>query len=751
MASAIQDLEKALAEFDFRHTPEGKLMRFRGERLKRFYARAALLAIGAVMLAVFVDPIIGLYALLIYAAGDGIESLFLRKVPRLIKGGMTVQRAADLAFYASVIQTLCLVIFIYITWKNVPRESAVILCLSLIGGSTVNAIAAMSLNRAIAIMRMSIFAVAICVLTFLEYVRYADFPDYMYLNYFGAVMLCYLILPFVAHVKRERGKEDTRQRRVLVQSLALAKANESLFAKQKETRRLALVAQRAFDAICLVDTKGRVVWANEAFATLTGYSMSQALGRISSELFGKSGAESESTQVLNQAISEGATGQIVNSFIAQDGSEKWLETSYGPVFDESGNLELMFVIDRDMTDTIRRETELDEARLLAEQGEHAKSSFLATMSHEIRTPMNGIIGMSDLLTKSALSPNDRLYADTIRNSGEALLTIINDILDFSKLNDGHLTIKPITFALQPCLDEVMNLMRPQAKAKSLDLTLDMDPDLPPAVVGDDGRLRQVLINVVGNAIKFTDHGSVAVRVAGRVDGRALCLTLDVQDSGIGIPPDQLEHIFERFAQADTANTRRFGGTGLGLSISRRLARLMSGDITVHSERGHGATFRITIGLGIASSGVVSATDAANASDFSTLEGVHILLAEDNRTNQLVIEKFMQDTRVDLTIVNNGQEAVDHLAQNTPDIVLMDMSMPVMDGLEATRVIRAGSGPQPVIIALTANAFASDRETCLDAGMNGFLSKPVRRNQLLRELTRAKALASSHDPEDIKAG
>lgn len=736
MADAIQELEQALADFDERHSPLGKLTRYRNERLARFFSRLALVCSGVLAVGLLVSFKVALGAVAVFLVGEAIESAILLSIPRWLGRGMSVLTARKWTFVGSLIQTLSLCVFIFIAWFFVPRESAIIMCLALLGGSAVNALTAMPLNRQIGLTRLRLFAGLTTCLAAVDIYRFDTFPTYLYFNIFGAGMLLYLIIPFAMRVSRERGKENTAQRRLLAQGLALAKTNETLYEKQQETRRLALVTQRTKDAISLLDPKGNVVWVNEAFVLLTGYSLNDVMGKKSSQFFDCPDECSAATEAINEALQDGSSGKIVSKFIAHDGQEKWLETSYGPVFDDDGMLELLFVIDRDISDIKLREEELEEARLAAEKGERAKSSFLATMSHEIRTPMNGIIGMADLLSKSDLPEADRLYVDTIQSSGESLLTIINDILDFSKLNDGHLAIKPTTFALQACMDEVLNLMRPQVKAKGLTLIVDCQPDLPTAVIGDDGRLRQVLINVIGNAIKFTDKGNVEVRMSGRREGQSLSLAIEIEDSGIGVPDDQAERIFERFAQADTASTRRFGGTGLGLSISRRLVRLMNGDITVRNGDNCGAVFRIMLELGIAKD-LPQTAASVDVLDLSVLNGVNVLLAEDNRTNRLVVEKFLQNTPITLTTACNGQEAVQLFAREKPDIVLMDMSMPVMDGLDATRAIRQMNVPQPGIIALTANAFASDREACSAAGMDGFLSKPLRRAHLLQELVRIK--------------
>ncbi|SFK91905.1 PAS domain-containing hybrid sensor histidine kinase/response regulator [Shimia haliotis] len=742
MANAIFELEQALADFDARRSPLGKLNRYRQSRIGHVFNRVVFIFMGALAIGFLIDPMVALAATSIYLIGEAVDTWILTKLPDWIEKGMPLTRAECLALFGSFLQTTTVCVFIGFTWIYVPRESSMILCLSLIGGSVVNALNALTLNRVISIMRIGMFAILVVSLALIDLQRFDTFPTYVIFNLIGTLMLVYLLVPFVAESTHERRKGNMSKRRLIAQGLALARANESLYTKQQESRRLALVVQHASDAVTLVDSGGKIVWVNKAFTTLTGYSFQEVLGKKSSLFFNEPGVVNKASQMIEDALRSGSSGKVTNESVAKDGSKRWLETSFGPVWDDAGQLELLFIIDRDVSDIKSREAELEDARVAAEKGERSQSSFLATMSHEIRTPMNGIIGMTELLSKSDLSDTDRLYVDTIQSSSEALLTIINDILDFSKLNDGHLTIKPTTFALYPSLHEVMNLMRPLARAKGLELVLNCQADLPKTVLGDGGRLRQVLINVIGNAIKFTDSGSVTLAVSGRQDNGELHLNLEVSDTGIGIPEDQLDQVFERFAQADTASTRRFGGTGLGLSISRRLVQLMRGDIQVHSVVERGSCFSISVVLGISKCLTVTQSGEDRAEPDALL-GTRVLLAEDNMTNRLVVQKFLQGSGVTLITAENGAEAVDVSRKLTPEVILMDMSMPVMDGLEATRRIRALDIPQPVIIALTANAYSSDRETCLDAGMDAFLSKPVRRGQLLHELSLATAKARAH--------
>jgi PAS domain S-box-containing protein len=524
------------------------------------------------------------------------------------------------------------------------------------------------------------------------------------------------------------------------------KSDQRLRDQQFYTRSL---IESNIDALMTTDPSGIITDVNKQMEALTGSTRDELIGAPFKDCFTD---PKRAEAGIRRVLSEKSVTDYELTARARDGTQTVVSYNATTFYDRGRTLQGVFAAARDVTERKRVELELLQAKAAAESANSTKSDFLASMSHEIRTPMNAIMGIADLLAKTRLTPEQDKYVQIFRRSGDNLLNLINDILDLSKVEASQLDLERTGFSLSDDLEKVIEMVAPRAQEKGLALTCEIAADVSNDLVGDPTRLRQVLLNLLGNAVKFTPDGSVSLKVERDGDSSVpTALRFTVSDTGIGIPHEKLNRVFERFTQGDSSTTRRFGGSGLGLTISRRLVELMGGRIWVESEVGKGSQFGFAVPFELWKSSR-PAIAPEHMVPPSPLPALRILLAEDSPDNCTIALAYLEETLCRVDVAETGAIALEMFMAGRYDLVLMDRQMPVMDGLTATRTIRAwekehGRAPTP-IIALTASALKGDRETCLAAGCTAYLSKPIKQHVLLRAI---RDYAAAPEPPIDEAG
>lgn len=548
----------------------------------------------------------------------------------------------------------------------------------------------------------------------------------------------------------------------LKRKVALHEASRQTW-REERSLLLALINQVP-DYLFIKDIDCRYVLANSAVAA--------DLDQASPEsMIGKSDFELHSYPVAahffeddQEVMRSGEPKLDIEEFVIDvSGEKKWLSTSKAPLRNDRNEIIGIVGVARDVSRRKKAEdenqlmlerlhaaqAELTRAALAAEASSQAKSSFLANMSHEIRTPLNGILGMAQVLKHELLSPSQIEAVQMILESGKTLMALLNDVLDLSKIEAGKLNIEQTDGDLRDTFLYVQKLFLGRAEEKNIELHTEIDEAMPDQVKFDHIRVRQCVSNLVSNALKFTDTGGVTIAVSSEIITETeYLICVDVTDTGIGISEEGVRQLFSDFSQADASTTRKYGGTGLGLAITRKLARLMGGDATVASTLGKGSTFRFTFRALAGSARTASAWIGAKRSGSATFHGLRLLLVDDNTINRSVARLLLAPTGLIVTEATNGKEALDCLGNQPFDVVLLDVHMPIMDGTEAIKHIRAADAPwrDVPVIALTADAMSGDRERLLSIGMTGYVSKPIEQAALVQEIDRVIGIVAARTSE-----
>ncbi len=505
---------------------------------------------------------------------------------------------------------------------------------------------------------------------------------------------------------------------------------EELDAINRENLTLALVARYTHNAVVVTDADGRTQWVNPGFERLTGYRLEEVAGRVPGKMLQGPETDPAAVALMSQRLAERKPVQVDIVNYHKSGKPYWVNLDIQPVEDDAGQLLYFVAIESDISERVANQRELEQARRRAEEANRAKSAFLANMSHEIRTPLTAIIGFAEATQDGDMDARERGEAiQAIIDNGRHLRVLIDDILDLSKIEADRLQIETVEVDLPAMLGGCQANIRRQAVAKGLGFDLHVMPPVPAAIHTDPTRLKQILYNLCGNAIKFTRQGSIHMIVSCEPETRRLVFT--VADPGIGMTEAQQARVFEPFVQADASTTRRFGGTGLGLSISRRLAQRLGGDIHLISQAGLGSVFVVEVdtgplaGIPMMYAQAQTSAESPRGKDSGQVPAVrgHILLAEDNPYHQKLISLYARKTGAEVSLAENGEQAVEMALSGNYDLVLMDLQMPVIGGLEATELLRQTLYDGP-IVALTAHSMIGDRDKALAAGCTGFLTKPV---------------------------
>ncbi|MBN1437147.1 MAG: response regulator [Sedimentisphaerales bacterium] len=553
--------------------------------------------------------------------------------------------------------------------------------------------------------------------------------------------------------------------------ILLVRTDNSIRTQQSQLResneRFDTLAEQSRTFTWEVNAKGLYTYASDVAKAVCGYDCRELIGKMYFyDLHPEEGRQAFKAAAFEVFNKKEAFKDMENQIQTKEGKTIWVNTNGLPILDSQGNLKGYRGSDTDISerklaeDALRNTNErlieanarANELASKAEAANVAKSEFLANMSHEIRTPMNGVLGMTELLLNTPLNPEQHRFAEMALSSGQSLLSVINDILDFSKIEAKKLDLEILNFDLQELLEDFTTIIAFQAKAKNLELSCKMSSEVPTMLKGDPNRLRQILTNLAGNAIKFTKTGEVSISVdLIAQEAQEAVLRFAIKDTGIGIPTEKLELLFNAFQQVDSSTTRQFGGTGLGLSISKQLVEMMNGEIGVESVEAQGSEFWFTVRLAMQAQqettqrgdAIMHGSDSLTQPDKAKLQNifancrVRILLAEDNLTNQQVAISILKKLGLSADAVDNGKQAIKVMETSEYDLVLMDVQMPIMDGIEATKIIRDTNSRvlnhEIPIIALTAHAMSDDRSRCIEAGMDGYVSKPIDVGSLIAEL------------------
>lgn len=743
--------QSAVGQFNARNGRDGLFLRYARSRVREFWTRQSMTMLGAVAMGALGSVWLGAVAACLAFAGEGLDCAVLAQINRRYAGAAVPPLARRLALATAIVQAITIAACVSLCWRAINLVEAEFFAAAFLMSAVINAGLTRRHFPEGASAKLAVYVLTAAWLVSGNLAMMPGKPMATGGFFLGALaIMAYTATLFIMALQKGHGERLRFEQALLAEREALDLSRQALAAAGRRAERLALVAQHASDSVIITDAAGRIDWVNAAFSKITGYSSAEAVGQFPGDILNGPETSPVALETLISAQRDGVPCRVEIQNRTKDGALLWMEISMTPVLRADGLPEVFVAVERDVTQSKAHAAELARAQKAAEAAAEAKSQFLATMSHEIRTPMNGVIGVAELLGDTGLDHEQSQYVKTIIESGHALLTIINDVLDLSKLQAGKADLLSEPFQIADCVASSLDLLRPIALKKGLTVVLDLARDYPP-YLGDSGRLRQVLLNLIGNALKFTTQGQVGLALSRHPSDDHDQIRIAISDTGIGIPAHQIGHVFDSFAQADASISRQFGGTGLGLSISRFLVQQMGGDIELTSVPGQGSVFTAVLRLTRAPAALTLIETTQKPVPKTALR---VLIAEDNRTNMMIARKFLTGSVGQLIEAVNGRLALQTYCDAPPDLVLMDVSMPELNGQDATIAIRAyehqAGLPRCPIFALTAYSAADEEARCVAAGMDGVLTKPLVRAELYALLKRIEKAGDRFDARPLVA-
>lgn len=739
---------RELAEFDRANSSRGLLLRYARGRIRTLRFRVFMILCGVILAIFYTNLPTALTVLIALATFELAEHGVLIRLTR--QPWQDISQLGPVVTLASTLHAIS--IGASIIMIAVQGDSARLAAWVFLIGASLNTLLVARYHPASHRARVIVYlATVIAILLYRAIYQNAPAVT-VAVDFASFAMLVYMLATLFKHLSRREHKMLLTERELIKHSQqaqitndSLKRSRKTLAKRGKEARRLALVAEHASDSIVLTSRHSTILWANKRFTQITGYELGEAVGRpVDSLLNGPLTDQATNRKIIaarQQRIP--FQGTILNH--RKDGSTVWMEVRQAPVFDDHGNLKMFISVERDATATIEKQAQLRKALDAANLADKEKTDFLARMSHELRTPTNAIVGGIELMAETPLSPDQQETLAIVQQGATRMQAVVEDILIFCELSTEDTAAKREQVNLGALIEDIASLKETEAMAKNLTGPIVHLPMGAPCIVWSDRSLLQrIFTALIANAVKFTAKGSIDITLRTTPRHDRLAIEVEVRDTGIGIAARDQKRIFDRFTQVDGERTRKFDGAGLGLAIAQSCVHKLGGEISLCTKARNGSRFTVSLCLQ-----QVENTPEPAPNSFLNNPDITLLVAEDNRTNRMLISKMLKDSELQLEFAEDGAQAVEKYTRLKPDLVLMDVSMPNKDGLQATREIRlyenAEKLPACPILALTANSFESDRKNCFDAGMNAFLPKPVRKQMLIEALAAAlgESLAQSN--------